>query len=199
MPNAKRQRVLAVPLFVPSRPSSQLQPGWDDKSWGFHSDDGLFHHREIPLDVEPVTFGPGDTVGCGLLYPPVSRRATKTRKARLKGWRGARERLFRISPDCVNSFCIQIIFEFCRLSDAKDTNAADRFNQVVMLSLRLWTVAVVSSSLMSPYRPPFIRPSEGMHALPSTVRSTVLRGNSLRTRPWRDFLHQKRPLPRRGV
>lgn len=92
----KRQRVLAIPLSVPCRRSSGSQPGWDDRSWGFHSDDGLFHHCQVPLSAEAITFGPGDTVGCGLLYPPVSRRSEDTKRA-LGGLESGHERSFSVS------------------------------------------------------------------------------------------------------
>ena len=47
-------------------PLSNRQPGWDKMSYGYHSDDGLFYSRgDAGQDYGP-TFGPGDTVGCGL-------------------------------------------------------------------------------------------------------------------------------------
>lgn len=62
------------------------QPGWDRNSWGLHSDDGCFHHGgaiALPATADPTTFGPGDTVGCGLLYPRV-RRCTTARELFLR-------------------------------------------------------------------------------------------------------------------
>ena len=43
-------------------------PGWDVSSYGYHSDDGsLFNATHSVLSSAP-TYGPGDTVGCGLDY-----------------------------------------------------------------------------------------------------------------------------------
>lgn len=41
-------------------------PGWDDISWGYHSDDGkAFHEGDAP-DGKPysVTYGTGDVIAC---------------------------------------------------------------------------------------------------------------------------------------
>lgn len=61
---------------------SGKQPGWDRNSWGFHSDDGCLHHRCYINAANSTTFGPGDTVGCGLLYP------------RVRSWRALTSSLF---------------------------------------------------------------------------------------------------------
>ncbi|CAN0158030.1 unnamed protein product, partial [Scytosiphon promiscuus] len=60
---------VAIGLANDSFPLVGHQPGWDRNSWGFHSDDGRFYHRCGVDSQNSTTFGPGDTVGCGLLYP----------------------------------------------------------------------------------------------------------------------------------
>eukprot|EP00752_Nemacystus_decipiens_P005229 g4745.t2 len=64
-----RSECVAIGLANGRFPSTK-QPGWDCNSWGLHSDDGWCHHAGRRSDGSiPVKFGPGDTVGCGLLYP----------------------------------------------------------------------------------------------------------------------------------
>ena len=43
-------------------------PGWDDLSFGYHSDDGSFFHDSSQGVRYGPTFGVGDVVGCGLDY-----------------------------------------------------------------------------------------------------------------------------------
>lgn len=44
-------------------------PGWDELSFGYHSDDGcLFHGKGTHLRAFGPCFGIGDTVGCGIDY-----------------------------------------------------------------------------------------------------------------------------------
>jgi len=44
-------------------------PGWDEHSYGYHSDDGaIFHGRGRQLSSYGPTFGVGDVVGCGIDY-----------------------------------------------------------------------------------------------------------------------------------
>lgn len=44
-------------------------PGWDDDSFGYHSDDGaIFHGQGHSLATYGPTFGANDTVGCGIDY-----------------------------------------------------------------------------------------------------------------------------------
>lgn len=51
-------------------PLRHRMPGWDHFSFGYHSDDGLFFHNETDQGAYiGETFGPGDVVGCGLIYP----------------------------------------------------------------------------------------------------------------------------------
>ncbi|CAM9715861.1 unnamed protein product [Ascophyllum nodosum] len=65
-----RDQCVAIGLATERFPLEKKQPGWDPHSWGLHSDDGFLHHRGFSNRTSPSTFGPGDTVGCGLLYPP---------------------------------------------------------------------------------------------------------------------------------
>lgn len=44
-------------------------PGWDCESYGYHGDDGAtFHGNGHQLTQYGPSFGPGDTIGCGLDY-----------------------------------------------------------------------------------------------------------------------------------
>jgi len=44
-------------------------PGWDKQSYGYHGDDGgIFHSSGSMLKPFGPTYGPGDTVGCGIDY-----------------------------------------------------------------------------------------------------------------------------------
>lgn len=48
---------------------SEIMPGWDAYSYGYHGDDGaIFHGRGDRYAEYGPTFGPGDVVGCGVLY-----------------------------------------------------------------------------------------------------------------------------------
>lgn len=50
-----------VPL---SRP-----PGWEPDSWGYHGDDGdIYSGHNVGKTYEAQTFGPPDTVGCGVNF-----------------------------------------------------------------------------------------------------------------------------------
>ena len=66
----KHHRIVAVGLSTQSFRTQENLPGWDDASYGYHGDDGRFFHRgrAAPQTDSSVTFGPGDTVGCGLEY-----------------------------------------------------------------------------------------------------------------------------------
>ena len=59
---------VAIGLTTRSFPLTKRLPGWDVSSYGYHSDDGsLFNATHSVLSSAP-TYGPGDTVGCGLDY-----------------------------------------------------------------------------------------------------------------------------------
>ena len=58
---------VAVGLATEGFSGKDLLPGWSKDSFGFHGDDGaIFHGRGRALKSFGPTFGPGDTVGCGL-------------------------------------------------------------------------------------------------------------------------------------
>lgn len=44
-------------------------PGWDLYSFGYHGDDGHYFHDNQQGVNTHETFGEGDIVGCGLVYP----------------------------------------------------------------------------------------------------------------------------------
>ncbi|CAN0436961.1 unnamed protein product, partial [Hapterophycus canaliculatus] len=48
-------------------PLKGKMPGWDARSYGYHSDDGGAFHDAGSMLFKP-SFGPGDVVGCGLDY-----------------------------------------------------------------------------------------------------------------------------------
>ncbi|CAK8990967.1 unnamed protein product [Durusdinium trenchii] len=55
---------------------ARQQAGWDSESWALHSDDGLLFHasnRGYPFDSLSgcaTSFGPSDTLGCGIYQAP---------------------------------------------------------------------------------------------------------------------------------
>ena len=60
---------VAVGLARKGFTSQKRLPGWDDDSYGYHSDDGaIFHGRGRQLATFGPSFGAGDIVGCGLDY-----------------------------------------------------------------------------------------------------------------------------------
>jgi len=60
--------IVAIGLAESTFPSSKQQPGWLEKSYGYHSDDGKFFNVSQP--EERAAYGPtwkkGDVVGCGI-------------------------------------------------------------------------------------------------------------------------------------
>ena len=59
---------VAIGLAKRSFPLCGRMPGWDSHSVGYHGDDGCaFHGSGMGWNFGP-SFGPGDTVGCGIVY-----------------------------------------------------------------------------------------------------------------------------------
>ncbi len=78
----QRHECVAVGLATKSFQNSCKMPGWDVESYGYHSDDGGMFHAK-PRYGQP-TFGPGDTIGCGVEY--TSRRIFFTKNAEFLGF-----------------------------------------------------------------------------------------------------------------
>ncbi|KAI1140323.1 SPRY domain-containing protein [Hypoxylon sp. FL0543] len=50
-----------VPLIRP--------PGWEPESWGYHGDDGdVYSGQNVGKAYDGSSFGPGDTIGCGINF-----------------------------------------------------------------------------------------------------------------------------------
>jgi ankyrin repeat protein len=45
----------------------ERMPGWDEDTWGYHGDDGDKFHSSGSSAGHIETYGPGDTVGCGVI------------------------------------------------------------------------------------------------------------------------------------
>jgi len=89
----QRHDCVAVGLSTSSFKPQHSMPGWDDKSYGYHSDDGgMFHGKDVAARRGKPTFGPGDTIGCGLDY--ASRRIFFTKNAEFVGYEFARLRRY---------------------------------------------------------------------------------------------------------
>ncbi|KAL7431041.1 hypothetical protein ACHAXM_002493 [Skeletonema potamos] len=65
----QRHDCVAIGLSALSFNPRSKMPGWDEHSFGYHGDDGgIFHGHGDMLRRYGPSFGPGDTVGCGLEY-----------------------------------------------------------------------------------------------------------------------------------
>jgi hypothetical protein len=80
---ARRQQQLApcvcIGIARPGFDIYNLMPGWDQNSYGYHGDDGLFFHGDsdrgyrFVTDAKSARFGEGDTVGLGIIYPSAAK------------------------------------------------------------------------------------------------------------------------------
>lgn len=61
------------------------QPGWEQNTYGYHGDDGLFYHGHGRGDAFGQTFTTGDTVGAGINY--ASQEIFFTKNGKLVGCR----------------------------------------------------------------------------------------------------------------
>jgi hypothetical protein len=67
-PPTRNHGCVALGLSTKAMALENKLPGWTKDSYGYHGDDGLkFHENGIGRRFGPK-FGPGDTVGCGLVY-----------------------------------------------------------------------------------------------------------------------------------
>ena len=66
-------RGISVGLANPSFPLRDRRPGMDINSFGYHSQDGKLYHGKLGVGLPfGPCFGAGDTIGCGIIYPPLS-------------------------------------------------------------------------------------------------------------------------------
>lgn len=66
---ARDEDCIAIGLSTTAFYPYNRMPGWDEHSWGYHSDDGGVFHGSGDMNRSfGPTFGPGDTVGCGMDY-----------------------------------------------------------------------------------------------------------------------------------
>jgi hypothetical protein len=64
-----RHECVAIGLSTRYFSPVDKMPGWDSESYGYHGDDGgIYHGRGVMLSRYGPSYGPGDTVGCGLDY-----------------------------------------------------------------------------------------------------------------------------------
>lgn len=58
---------VAIGVSASGFAAARMMPGWDEASWGYHSDDGgVFHASGSMLREYGPSFGAGDVVGCGV-------------------------------------------------------------------------------------------------------------------------------------
>eukprot|EP00820_Chromera_velia_P020234 Cvel_7422.t1-p1 / transcript=Cvel_7422.t1 / gene=Cvel_7422 / organism=Chromera_velia_CCMP2878 / gene_product=hypothetical protein / transcript_product=hypothetical protein / location=Cvel_scaffold387:81875-92461(+) / protein_length=1406 / sequence_SO=supercontig / SO=protein_coding / is_pseudo=false len=71
LPNRGRPMCVSIGVARSCFQFQRKQVGWDSDSWGLHGDDGrLFHgssHSTLNDEEWMKPFGPGDTIGCGVL------------------------------------------------------------------------------------------------------------------------------------
>ncbi len=85
-PTDHHRDCISIGLSIENFRVVDKMPGWDQSSYGYHSDDGgIFHGTGTSSRrQERPTYGPGDVVGCGLDY--VSRRIFFTRNGKFLGY-----------------------------------------------------------------------------------------------------------------
>ena len=89
--HGQRNDCVAVGLSTKSFQTECSFPGWDDESFGYHSDDGgMFNGNRVAARLGQPKFGPGDTIGCGVEYS--SRRIFFTKNAEFLGYEFGRIR-----------------------------------------------------------------------------------------------------------
>ncbi len=84
-PRQHRHECVAIGLSTLSFNPRSRMPGWDEHSFGYHGDDGgIFHGHGDMLRRYGPSFGPGDTVGCGLDYS--TRKVFFVKNGEFLGW-----------------------------------------------------------------------------------------------------------------
>jgi len=70
--NTMSPQVFCIGLSCPPFSLRGRLPGFDTFSLGYISDGGLFYQGGIGQEFGASSYGPGDTVGCGIIYPSPS-------------------------------------------------------------------------------------------------------------------------------
>lgn len=62
---------ISIGLCIPNFPLEGLRPGWDQNSCAYYGENGYYHHASAEGEPFGPSFGAGDTIGCGIIYPPL--------------------------------------------------------------------------------------------------------------------------------
>ncbi|KAI9908175.1 hypothetical protein PsorP6_004426 [Peronosclerospora sorghi] len=62
----EEDEIISLGLIPANFPLVGRQPGWNQKSFGYHGDDGRFYHQTTRGRLFGPRFGVNDTVGCGV-------------------------------------------------------------------------------------------------------------------------------------
>ena len=79
------KRFVGIGVVPPTYPRHR-QPGWEEGSWGMHSDDGKLYEQQPAEDKAKQTgekFGQGDVVGCGCIFGSGMTRLFWTKNGKL--------------------------------------------------------------------------------------------------------------------
>jgi hypothetical protein len=70
------QLQLSVGVACALFPLRKRRPGFDKNSFGYHGDGRIYHGNRNSIRTAP-SFAVGDTVGCGIIYPPLGKHHGK--------------------------------------------------------------------------------------------------------------------------